>query len=105
MPVCAASIFKQGTGPVKLVPFNPVHAPIPVISPVVGVCQQIPLPVEANTWPLLPWEPQIFILSNLTVPSKKALLNSKRSVPKSTIAFEPGVKNPLVSINCFSSPA
>ena len=49
--------------------------------------------------------PPIVIASASTVPSKYASLNSKASVPKSTIALVPGVKAPSVSINCFSFPA
>jgi hypothetical protein len=49
--------------------------------------------------------PAILRASVSTVPSKYASLNSKAFVPKSTIALEPGVKAPSVSINCFSLSA
>ena len=43
--------------------------------------------------------------SAVTVPSKKASLNSKELLPKSRILSAPGVSAPSVSINCFSFPA
>ena len=49
--------------------------------------------------------PPTVIASASTVPSKYASLNSKASVPRSTIAFVPGVKAPSVNISCFSFPA
>ena len=43
--------------------------------------------------------------SEVTVPSKKASLNSTPLLPRSKILSAPGVNAPSVSINCFSFPA
>ena len=43
--------------------------------------------------------------SAVTVPSKKASLNSTLLLPRSKILLAPGVNAPSVNINCFSFPA
>ena len=62
---------------------NVAVSALPVTAPVIG-------PAKASA---------------VTVPSKKASLNSLSDLPRSIMLSEPGYKAPSYRINCFSFPA